>query len=135
MILLTNTTAQTLTPGQSITFDEVILHSGCGECFRRNTSSAKMRFNGIYEVHFSGNIGTSTAAGTANLAMTLSGNSVLPETNMLSVTATVGDLNNVSSTTLVKNCCGDYDRISVVNNGTTDITVGANSCLAIHRLS
>lgn len=40
MISLSNTTAQTLTPGQSITFNTVVLHTGCAECHRANTSFA-----------------------------------------------------------------------------------------------
>lgn len=133
MIVLSNTTAQTLAPGQAITFDDVVLHSGCGECHRRNTGSVKLRANGVYDVSFSGNIGAE-APGPAQLAIQL-GWATLPETTMISQTAAAGDLNNVATSTGVKNCCGDYDRITVVNTGTTPLVVGANSSLFIKRLS
>ena len=68
MISLSNTTAQTLTPGQSITFNTVVLHTGCAECHRANTSSVKLRAKGIYDVHFSANIGA-TVAGAAQLLL------------------------------------------------------------------
>lgn len=133
MIVLSNTTAQTLAPGQSITFDDVILHSGSGECHRRNTGAVKLRANGVYDVNFSGNIGA-VAPGPAQLSIQLGG-VTLPETTMISTTAAAGDLNNVATATGVKNCCGDYDRVTVVNTGTAPITVGANSCLFIKRCS
>lgn len=133
MILLSNSTEQTLTPGQSITFDTVILHSGCGECHRKNSTSIKMRANGIYEVHFNGNI-SGTAAGQLELAIQLGGET-LPETTMESALGTPGDFDNVSATTLVRNCCGDFDRVTVTNTGTSTVVVAANSAFFVKRLS
>lgn len=43
--------------------------------------------------------------------------------------------NNVATSTLIKNCCGDYDRITVTNNGTADVTVAANSAFIVRRLA
>lgn len=129
MIVLSNTTTQTLNPGQAIVFDDVLLHSGSCECHRKNTAAVKLRANKIYDVHFNGNIGA-VAAGPAQLAIQLGG-VTLPETTMISQTAAAGNLNNVSAETAVRNCCGDYDRITVVNTGTAPITVRANSCLKI----
>lgn len=133
MIVLSNSTEQTLTPGQSITFDLVKLHTGCGECHRAGTSSVKLRCNGVYDVSFAGNIG-GTVAGPVQLVIELGGDP-LTETTMISTPSTVGDLNNVASGTYVRNCCGDYDRITVTNNGTSDVVVGANSVLKIGRRS
>ena len=133
MILLSNSTEQTLTPGQSITFDTVILHSGCGECHRKNSSSIKMRANGIYEVHFNGNI-SSNAAGPVELTIELGGEP-LNETLMQSTVGTPGDFESVSATTLVRNCCGDFDRVTVTNTGTSDVIVNANSAFFVKRLS
>lgn len=133
MIVLSNTTAQTLIPGQAITFDEDILHSGTAECWRRKSSAVKLRSTGVYAVVFSGNIG-GVAAGAAQLTIRL-GEVDLPETTMITTTAAAGDLNHVSTETRVKNCCGDYDRITVVNTGTADITIGANAALVIERRS
>lgn len=134
MIELSNTTAQTLQPGQSIIFDNVIIKTGCGECYRNDTSSVKMRGNGVYQPEFHGNV-TADAAGTVQLNLTLTDNTILPETQMNATIATANDLHNVGTATLVKNCCGDYDRISVTNTGTTACIVAANSCLKLRRLS
>lgn len=133
MIVLSNTTAQTLAPGQSITFDKVVHKSGCAECHRPGTASVKLRCQGVYAVAFSGNV-TSTGAGTVQLVIELGGDP-LNETTMKSTPAATGDFNNVSSGTKVRNCCGDYDRITVTNNGTIDVVVDANSNLRIGRLS
>lgn len=133
MISLSNTTAQTLTPGQSITFNTVLLHTGCGECHRANTSSVKLRAKGIYDVHFSANIGA-TAPGAAQLSIRLSGDT-LNESTMISTTAAAGNLNSVATAIPVRNCCDDYDRITVTNTGTTTVTVGANPVLFITRRS
>lgn len=133
MISLSNTTAQTVAPGQSITFNTVLLHTGCGECHRANTSSVKLRAHGIYEVAFSANIG-STVAGVAQLSIQAGGDT-LPESTMISTTAVAGNLNNVAKTIPVRNCCDDYDRITVTNTGTTTVTIGANPVLFISRRS
>lgn len=134
MIELSNTTAQTLSPGQAITFDQVIFKTGCAECHRANSSSVKLRANGTYEVAFSANIGATAAATPVQLSILLGGESIFDAT-MISTTAAVGDLNNVSKTVGIRNCCGDYDRIMVVNTGSTDVTVGAGSSLFIKRVS
>ena len=134
MILLSNTTAQTLQPGQAITFDDIILHSGNGECHKRNTSAVKLSTNGVYEVSFTGNIASLTAATPVQLAVFLGG-AELTESTMISTPATANSFNNVSALTAVKNCCCDYDRITVVNSGTVPVTVAANSALFIKRIS
>lgn len=131
MIVLSNSASQTLAPGATITFDDVLLHTGCGECHRQNTGSVKLRANGIYEVNFSANISGATASGPAQLVITI-GESPLLETTMQS---SVTGFNNVSTSTAVKNCCGDYDRVAVKNSGTTTITVGPNSVFFIKRVS
>lgn len=134
MIVLSNLTEQTLAPGQSLTFDDVILHSGCGECHRPNTASVKLRANGVYSAQFSGNVGGPTAASPVQLALTLSGEP-LKETTMISVPAAVGDFNNVATATRIKNCCGDYDRVSVTNTGANSVIVAANAVLVLERRS
>lgn len=132
MIVLSNSIAQTLAPGQSATFDVVVLKTGCAECFRPNTGAIRLRFaNSIYEVHFGGNIGA-VAPGAAQLAIAYDGSPML-ETTMISQTATASDLNSVSRETAVKTCCCEGGAITVINSGTTDITLGANSNLYIKR--
>lgn len=134
MIVLSNTTVQTLLPGQSLIFDEVILHSGCGECYRKGTGTVKMRANGVYEADFTGNVTSSAAGAPVTLSMQISG-ATLPETRMTSTPSTAGNVNNVHATTLIKNCCGDYDRVSITNTGTNPVTVGANSAFVLRRVS
>lgn len=134
MIELSNTIAQTVQPGQSITFDTVVLHTGNGECHRPGTSSVKMKANGVYEINFSANIGSSTATTTVQLAMALGGE-VLAESVMKATSVAANDLNNVAKTIPVKNCCCDYDRITITNNGTTAVTVDAGPSLFVKRVS
>lgn len=133
MIVLSNTTAQELAPGQAITFNTVVLHTGNGECHRPGTSSVKMKSNGIYEASFRANIGA-TAPGVAQVAVTVGGEPLL-ETTAKSTTVAAGDLNNVATKTIIRNCCCDYDRLSVVNTGTTTITIDANPLFFIKRVS
>lgn len=134
MIVLSNSTAQTLTPGQSITFDQVKLHTGCGESHRQGSASVKLRCQGVYEVNFNGNIAATAATTEVQLTIML-GTDPLSETTMKSQTATANAVNNVAAGTFVKNCCGDYNRITVVNTGTADVLVDANTCLRIGRRS
>lgn len=133
MIVLSNSQQQTLLPGQALTFDLVKLHSGCGECHREGSSAVKMRCSGIYELSFHANIG-GTVVGPVQLALQVGGET-LQETTMISTVTTVGDLNNVGAETRVRNCCGDYDRVTVVNTGTSDVVVGPNTALVIGRRS
>ena len=57
MIELSNTTAQTIQPGQSLTFDTVILRSGCSEAHRRNSGIVTLRAScATYEAHFAANV-------------------------------------------------------------------------------
>lgn len=133
MLVLSNSAAQTLAPGESIVFNDTILQSGCGECHRNNTALVKLRATGVYAVTFSGNIG-GVAAGAAQISIQLGG-ATLPETTMITTTAAAGDLNSVSTETRVKTCCGSYDTIVVTNTGTADITIGANPTLVVNRVA
>lgn len=58
MIEISNSTAQTLTPGQAIAFDVTNLKTRCtAECHKTGMTDVRLRLNGIYEIVFSGNIG------------------------------------------------------------------------------
>ena len=135
MIELSNTNAQVLAPGQSATFDTVILHTGCAECYRKNSGSIVLtQNNAIYEISYNANIGA-TAAGDAMLGLSLDGTPLL-ETNAMTVTAAAGDLANVSSSTFVRTCCcGNGGTITLTNTGTTTINLGINSRLSIKRIA
>lgn len=135
MIELSNSTAQTLAVGQAMTFDTVILKTGSSECHRKNTGSVKLcAKGGIYQAYFSGNISGATADTAVQLNMSLGGD-ILPETIMIATPSAADALNNVATTVSIKNCCCDYDRITVVNTGTTAVTVGANPTLFIKRIA
>lgn len=134
MIELSNTTAQTVNAGQSLTFDTVILKSGCAEAHRTNSGIVTLRANcAIYEVHFAANI-TGTTAGPVQLVIALDGEPLV-ETTTISTVTTAGDLNNVATATLVKTGCGCCGKITVTNNGTEPVIVGANPALFVKRVA
>lgn len=132
MIVLRNSVEQTVAPGTTVTFDTVVMHTGCGEGYRPGFNAVKLRCNGIYRVEFSGNISGATAGTPVQLAIALGG-VVLPETIMVSTPSAANAVNNVSTGTNVVNCCGDFDRITVTNNGTETVTLTPNFNLRIGR--
>lgn len=134
MIILSNSVAQTLSPGQSATFDTIVLNTGCAECFRPNSGAVRLKFkNSIYDVCFGANIGA-TAAGAAQLAIAYDSSPML-ETTMISQTAAAGNLNNVGAETSVKSDCCQGGSLTVVNTGTTDVTIGPNPKLRVRRIA
>jgi hypothetical protein len=134
MISLSNTSEQTISAGQTLTFNTVLVKSGCAECHRRNTGSVKLcARNGMYEINFSANI---TAASATPIQLSLAiGGDILPETTMVYTPATANAVGNISTTDIIRNNCCDYDRITVVNNGTVDVIVSANPVLFIRRVA
>lgn len=53
MIEISNSTAQTLTPGQAIAFDVTNLKTRCtAECHKTGMTDVRLRLNGIYEIVF-----------------------------------------------------------------------------------
>lgn len=134
MILLSNTEEQTIQPGQSINFDQVILRSNDGGCGRNNRSNiVRLRTNGLYEVHFTGNVGGETAATPVQLAIELDGQT-LAETIMISTPAAVDIFNNVAAATLIRNCACDNSIVTVTNTGTEPVVVGANASFFVKRV-
>lgn len=135
MIELTNTVAQAVQPGQAVTFDKLLGHSGCAECYDpRVPTSVKLNGNnGCYEVQFSGNVSGTEAGVPVQLAIAL-GPIGLPETVMVSTPSAANAFNNVATGTYVRNNCCDFDRISVVNTGTVPVLLSANMNLRIKRL-
>lgn len=133
MIVLSNSAAQTIAPGQTVLFDRKVLHTGCSECHRCGTGSVRLRGQGIYGVEFSGSVGG--AANTqANLTIALGGDP-LRETRRTATIEAATDVQTVAMSTRVRNCCGDYDRITVVNTGTTPVILQAGSSLVINRVA
>lgn len=135
MIELSNSAEVTVAPGAAVPFDRVLLNSGCRECFNRMVpTSVKLRGKGIYDIEFHGNV-TSTTAGDALVLSVAVGGSPLVQTTMNATPAAAGTLVNVSAGTYLRNCCCDLDRISVVNTGTTPLTLAANSSFRIAHLN
>jgi len=134
MISLRNSTAQTLTAGQNLTFDTVIFHTGNGECFRKGTGSVKMCSHGVYVVSFNANIASSTAGDVLQLSIQTGGETVTGSA-MISSPSAVDNYNEVSVNIPISNCCCDYDRITITNTGTTTVTVAANAQLFVRRVA
>lgn len=135
MIELSNTTAQTIPVGGMVTFDKVLLHSGHRECYQAMVpTSVKLCGRGIYDIEFHGNITSNTAGDTIQLAVAVGG-TPLVQTAMNATPAAAGDLVNVSAGTYLRNCCCDLDRISVMNTGTTPLTIAPNSSFRIAHLN
>lgn len=135
MIQVSNATTQTLAPGQALTFNNSnFLWTGCGECFDQMIpASVKLKggCGAVYEIQFEGNV-TSDTVGAVQLAIAVAGQA-LPQTAMNAQVATANSLYNVSTGTYLKMTCADADRVSVINTGTTPITVAQNSSLRIAR--
>lgn len=135
MIVLSNLTAQTIAPGQSVTFDKVILKSGCCECYNSQLPrSAKINARGIYSLGFSGNVTSATAGAALQLAIAVGGQPLV-ETAMNSSPAAANVLNNISTETRYRICCDDLNRISVINTGATPVILAPNSALVLDRRS
>lgn len=133
MIVLSNTTAQLVQPGQAITFDKIIIHSGNGECHNMQLpKTVKLCKRGIYELHFSANITSATAGDVLQLAIAAEGQPLV-ETAMNTTIATANALQNVSTATGYNNCCCDVDRLSVINTGATAITVAPNTSFMVDK--
>ena len=133
MIQLTSTAPLTLAPGASVTFDTVLLRTGCDTCHRRGGGPVQLNAScARYEVEFSANIGA-TAVGFAQLAIALDGETP-PETVMDYQTAAAGNLNDVATGTIVKTRCRGADTVAVRNIGETTVTV-ENANLRVGRWS
>lgn len=134
MIILSNTIAQTLNPGQSLTFDNTIMHTGCNaECHRNGSAGVTLSKQGIYEINVKLNVAP-TAEGSAEMAV-MAGGGQLPETTMISTPAAANDVNTVFCATAFKpcGCCGEM--LTIQNIGTVPVTVSPNSTLFIKRIA
>lgn len=134
MIVLSNNANQTLQPGQSMLFNEVIRHTGNGECHRKGSGTVTLKQKGgCYVISFSGNIQGTVDNTTIQLNIQSNGAS-LPETTMILTPSTAVEFNNVSTTTSVGSCCAQFDNLTVVNTGTTPIVIGANPSFMVRRV-
>lgn len=135
MIELTNTTAQTIPVGGMVTFDKVLLKSGCDVCYNAMVpTSVKLRAKNIFDIEFHANITSDTAGNTVQLAVAVAG-SPLVQTAMNATPAAANQLVNVSAGTYLRNCCCDLDRVSIMNTGTVPVTIAPNSSFRIAHLN
>lgn len=133
MILLSNTTAQTLQPGQAVTFDLVKLKAGCGECWNKQLpNSVKLRGNGTWDLSFSGNVTSDKAGALTQMAIAVEGQPLV-ETAMNRTIAAANNLENISTETAYKVGCCDLNRLSVINTGTVPVTLAPNSAFLVER--
>lgn len=133
MMQLATTSEQTLAPGQSLVFDEVLYKAcGCGAQHRRGSSTVDLlpKGGGAYSAEFHGNIG-GTAARTVQLSLTRQGDA-LPETVMYAQAAEPDQFSNVSARTLVGACGRCCQSVGVRNSSATDtVVVAAGATLVI----
>lgn len=131
MVVLSNTTEQTLQPGQSLAFDRLVTHSGCGEC-ARNGGPVSLRFGGsTYRIAFHGNVTGATAAEPVELSIAVGG-APLTETEMIYTPAAANAVGNVGAETYVPTCDAG-NNVTVTNTGENPIIVSPNSALTIIR--
>lgn len=132
MLVLSNSTPQTLSTGESLIFDTVVFKADeCMCCHRKNSPSVKLMKKGHkYRIDFHANIGPSGAATPTSLILRNEGDN-LPETLMIAPTIADGTFANVSAGTILRNCCCETARITVTNVGDNDMIVAAGSSLVI----
>lgn len=122
----TGTTAQTVTAGQPILYNSVIVKSGCAEHHRTDSGMIKLIKPGRYLVTFGGNIAAVTTAEEISVAIAQDGEA-MNSTTMTVTPAAIGEYFNVSAQTYidVPMCCGQTCcvDISVENINTQSITV------------
>ena len=135
MKTLSNTTEQVLSPGESITFDLVLLSTGCAERHRTGSANVELINGCIFNVDFSANIANGTGGGEIELSVMLNGEA-LPAGNLISTPAAANEINNVARPGLKIQTFGCSNTISVRNTGEDDIILPARSALlAINRVA
>lgn len=134
MIEVSNSAALVLAPGAVASFDLVKVNSGNCTCCRNNpTGSIKMTSCGIYQINFSGNV-SGAAAGTPVQLSIAVGGAALPESVMISTPSAPNVLNNVGKTLYYQNCCNEFSRATIVNTGTTAVTIGAGATFSVLKV-
>lgn len=128
MVVLSTTAEQTLQPGQTISFDNLVTWSGCGEV-ARSGGPLGLRFeNTVYELSFNANVTGATAAEQVQLSISLGG-SALPETTMIYTPAAANAVGNVSASTYVRTRQGLSNQVTVTNSGANPIIISPNASL------
>lgn len=132
MIVLCNTTAQTLKPGESLIFDNTVIQSGSAEHHADNSASVLMLKPGMYEIHFTGNVAGIEDDSTTKVAVRV-GPNTLSETTMMTARPKE-HYSNVAAATIVR--CGTKGTdIGVTNIGAVPIVIAPHSSIFIKRVA
>ena len=133
MIVLCNTTAQTLKPGESLIFDNTVIQSGCAEHHSdHNTTNLKLK-PGIYEIHFTGNVAGIEDESTLRLGIRV-GSNTLSETTMMKTVCHKEHYSNVAAATIVR-CETKGKDIGVTNIGAAPIVIAPHSSIFVKRVA
>lgn len=131
MLVLSNSVPQTVNAGESVKYDTDVVGTGHSTCHRGNSGTVTIREKGLYEVMFRANISGEPAT-VPTLAIFYGGDS-LPETVMQNSITVATDEYGISAFTVVKNCCGCAEKLSVRNIGTAEVEI-INPCFVIKHL-
>ena len=115
MLSLTNSNSQTPLSGQALTFDTVLLKTGCAECYQQDTGAATLIVkNAIYEIDFS-SVVSAAATGDVQAVIGINGTPV-KYSLMQSTIATAGNTQMISRKIRIKTCCCSGGiNISIIN--------------------
>lgn len=133
MIVLSNTTAQTLTPGESLMFDNTVIQSGCAEHHSDHSSSVLILKPGMYEIHFTGNVAGIEDDSTTKVAVRV-GPNTLSETTMMKTVCRKEYYSNVAAATIVR-CETKGMDIGVTNIGAAPIVIAPHSSIFVKRVA
>lgn len=131
MVVLSNTTEQTLQPGQAISFDNLVTSAGCGETARSGGPLGLRFTNTIYEVSFDANV-TGTTTDPVQLSIAIGG-SALPETTAIYTPAAANAVGHIGNSTYVRTRSGLSNQVTVINSGANPIVVSPNASLKSFR--
>lgn len=131
MLVLSNSVPQTISAGENVLFDTVVLETGRNSSHRKNSGVVVLRERGMYEIFFRANVG-GDAATIPTIAISLDGDA-LQETVMETTITAITDEYGVAAFTVVKNFCG-CDKVTVTNVGTADAEV-LNPCIVVKHIS
>ena len=133
MIVVSNAAAQTLTPGQSLTFN-VLKQTGCSEFARNNSGSIFLKPGGVYEVEYHANVTNGAATTAVQLSLNFAG-STLPETTAVFTPSAINVVGNISGKTYVATVLPFSSfAVTLTNTGTTDITISPDASIAVQRV-
>lgn len=133
MIVLSNTTAQTLKPGESLIFDNTVIQSGCAEYHSDHSASVLILKPGMYEIHFTGNVAGIEDESTLRLGIRV-GSNTLSETTMMKTVCHKEHYSNVAAATIVRFETKGKD-IGVTNIGAVPIAIAPHSSIFVKRVA